>query len=919
VGDVAQAAGRRPFVVGRERERARLEAFVVDVPHGARGLVISGEPGIGKTALWAYAVHRSRDAGMRVLVARPAEEEMPQAGLGLVDLFEHVGPAAAVFDAADDPFARGRAVLETLRGLAEATPLIVAVDDVQWLDSISARALRFALRRLDAEPVGLVATVRAGSRADGLSGTGGALQPGRSEQLDLGPLTLGELRTVLAGTVESISRPTLRRIHEISGGNPLYAIELARALAGRRSHPAAGLALPESLQAAIARRLETVPPELAPLLETTSALGHTTVRELQETLTDVNADVLLAIADRQELLVIEESLHVRFSHPLIASAVYAGMGLLERRRLHARLAGQAVDPDVRARHLALSTDVPDEHVAGLLEEAATRASARGAVELATDFAEHSCRLTPPGETTAARRRALARIEHLAAAGEVSRALTLADELVASLPEGPARAEALVQRAALEDDDRATAEGLLLSALDEAGGDEALRGRALSQLAQLRRWRSGDLRGALDCAREALELVRRAGDRRHEVYAAAYLAHLETLSGTPNPDLMAQAVDLEEEIGIPQLAIGPRTLLAKQLLWGGELAAARSLLDADYASVVRAGREIMRPQHFYDLSLLECAAGNVELAEELAGKGVQAAHDAENPYAERELLYPLALARVWLGKTDEARATAARLRDEALQHDIRPLVVRQQIVLGLLELTEGDAAAAVGPLTDAAAWLDERGFAHPGAFPVLPDAIEALVLTGDLGAAEALLERLERQAVPLGSVWVRAASERSRGIVDLAAGRADDAAAALTRAVAAFDELGYRPDAARAQLVLGRASLRAGRRTLAADCLADARARFAAMGARRWEERACEELERAAPGRAAGELTATERQVAALVAEGMRNREIGQTLFMSVATVEAHLTRIYRKLDLRSRSELARLVVEGAVAVDDEPG
>ena len=916
MGDAAPAPGRKPLVVGRERERASIDTFAVDLLLGVRALLIRGDPGIGKTALWAHAVEKCRGAGLRVLVARPAEEEMPRALLGLVDLFEHVEGAAGVLDGGDDPFARGRAVLEALRRLSGAAATVIAIDDLQWLDSASARALRFALRRLDAEPVGLIATVRASSGPEALSAMVNALPPGRSELLDLGPLSLGALRTVLAGTVEAISRPLLRRIHEVSGGNPLYAIELARAFAVRRGpQPAVGLPLPDSLQAAIARRLATAPAGLAPLLESTSALGHPTVKELREALAGSDLDALLAIAEREELLVVEDSLRVRFSHPLLASAVYAGMGRLARRAVHARLADRAIDPDARARHLALATDTADERVAALLEEAAAHAGGRGAPELAAEFAEHSLRLTPPSHPDAAHRRALTRIEHLAAAGEVGRARALAGELIARLPPGPDRAEALVQHAELDDDDRATAEGLLLAALDEAGEDERIRGRALNQLANLRRWRSGDVRGAIECAREALALAQRAGDGRHEVYAAAYLAHLETLIGAPNPDLMASAVALEEQVGVPSLAIGPRTLLAKQLLWGGELAAARALLGAEYASVVHSGREIMRPQHFYDLSLVECAAGNLEQAEELVRQGMQAARDAENPYAERELLYPAALVQAWLGKAEEARLTAVRLREESIQHEIRPLVVRQQMVLGLLGLAEGDPAAAAEPLTEAAAWLEEMGFAHPGAFPVLPDAIEALVHSGDGDAAEALLERLEREAASLASPWPRAAAARSRGLVALGAGRTGEAVAALEEAVATFDELGYRLDAARAQLLLGRALLRHGRRTAAADRLVDARDRFAATGAAIWEARAQEELERAAPGRAAGELTAAERRIAALVARGLRNREIGQELFMSVASVEAHLTRIYRKLDLRSRSELARLVVEGTVEVE----
>ena len=205
-----------------------------------------------------------------------------------------------------------------------------------------------------------------------------------------------------------------------------------------------------------------------------------------------------------------------------------------------------------------------------------------------------------------------------------------------------------------------------------------------------------------------------------------------------------------------------------------------------------------------------------------------------------------------------------------------------------------------------------GYRNPGAFPVLPDAIEALALSGDQAAAEALLARLEQEAEAIASPWALAAAERARGTLALARGSPGDAAALLRSAADAFERLGCAPDAARAVLLHGRALLRAGRRAHAADALADARRRFAAIGAPLWEARATAELERAAPGRARGELTPTERRIAGLVAEGRRNREIGQALFMSVATVEAHLTRTYRKLGIRSRSELARRVADGTL-------
>jgi DNA-binding NarL/FixJ family response regulator len=245
------------------------------------------------------------------------------------------------------------------------------------------------------------------------------------------------------------------------------------------------------------------------------------------------------------------------------------------------------------------------------------------------------------------------------------------------------------------------------------------------------------------------------------------------------------------------------------------------------------------------------------------------------------------------------------------------VVRARWVLGLVALSEGDPAAAARELVPAADLLEEMGYRHPGAFPVLPDAVEALAGSGEFAPARALLDRLNAQAAAIDTPWIRGLAERAGGVLVATEGDPESALPLLQSAAERFEHTGHRPDLARTLFARGRAQVRAGHRTLAADALADARDRFDAMGAARWAARAAAELERVAPGRSTGELTATEQRVAALVAEGMKNRQIAQALFVSVATVEAHLTRMYRKLDISSRSELTRLVADGSVGVDRE--
>ncbi|MGZ8783529.1 MAG: AAA family ATPase [Gaiellaceae bacterium] len=496
-------------LVGREAECARIDAFVSAAAAGPRTLVIRGEAGIGKTTLWRHAVERCRDAGFQVLLTRCSQEEMPLALGGLVDLFEHVDQDL-VATGTDDPLQRARAVLAALRRLATGGPTVIAIDDVQWLDSASAGALRYAIRRLDTEPVVVLATLRDPSEVADPLGVATMRIPGQHETLALGPLSLGAIRRLLDGIVAAISRPALRRIHAVSGGNPLYAIELARVVerAGPGFRMWDGLPLPDSLQAAIAERLQHAPRSLDGLLEVVAASGPTTVAELRATLPDEDVPALLTAAEREELLVVEDGLTVRFTHPLLGSAVYGRMRPLERGSLHAELAGRTADPDARARHLALSTHEPDTRVAALLDEAAGRASARGALDLAAELARHSLRLTPADEGDAARRRALAEIGHLAAAGEVGRALELVDRLIQALDAGPGRVEALVRRAALQGEDFEQVEPLLVQAVEEAGDDELARARVLDELGFLRGSLRGDFAAGLENAREALAIAER---------------------------------------------------------------------------------------------------------------------------------------------------------------------------------------------------------------------------------------------------------------------------------------------------------------------------------------------------------------------------------------------------------------------------
>src|SRR5262245_8953469 len=893
MSNAATAVGGRELV-GRAAERDRLFAFASTLADGPGALLIGGEPGIGKTMLWRYGVQRCREAGFAVLVTRPAEEDMPVALVGLVDLFEHDELDAEALRADDDSGGRGRAVLAAVQRLASERPVVVAVDDLQWLDLASARALAYSLRRLTDEPVGGLVTGRLDSEPPVVR----SLAAGRVETLELAALGLDDLRRMLEGTVAAIPRPTLRRIHEISGGNPLFALELARSLrAGTRLDGA--LPLPHSMQGVIEQRLSSVTAELRPLLETAAALGPTSTDELRAALPETDVDPLLALAGEQELLLVEDG-GVRFAHRLVGSVVYGRMGPIDRRRLHARLAADARDPEVRARHLALSADEADEATAALLEGAAARARSRGAFDVAAELGRHGVRLTPVGDPDGRLRRGLAEVADLAQAGDVGRAIDVSNRLIEGLPPGRGRALALVQHSDLETEHPELVIASMERALADAGDDVPLRAKVLQELGLSRFLCLGDLRGALVDVREAVAILSGLGDPRASALAEACRAHLEAIAGKPDPETMARTVALEDELAAPPLSWRPRVLLAKQRRWAGELRAARTLREGGDAPT-----ENQRPYRLYDVALIECAAGDFAAAGEIVRQGLEAARDAGDGFGERAFYYPLGLLQTWLGEATAARETVGRLLERALA--VRELldVVASRRILGLLALSEGDYEAAVEELTEGARLLREIGIGNPGLYPVLPDAVEALARLGDLAGAVELLERLQTQATGVGSAWGLTVADRSRGLVLLAGGETEKAAAILERAVASFDELEHRPDAARALLALGQAHWRGGRRTLATEALTEARDRFAGMGAVLWERRASQELARVSPARGAGELTPAERRVAALVVNGRKNREIAQELFVTVATVEAHLTRIYRKLDIRSRSELAK--------------
>ena len=439
-----------------------------------------------------------------------------------------------------DPRALGVAVRSALELLAE-DGLVVAIDDLQWLDPSSASALGFALRRLPDADILLIWTRRLGAGEES-SAVEDALEPDRIDRIRVGPLSIGAIHQLLHGRLSrTVARSTLLRLHEASGGNPFYALELARALGeeGAVRDPTLPLPVPARLEELVTARLAGFIGVTREALVLASAHARLTVPELGDLGIERSAlDPALA----ENVIELERDT-VRFTHPLLASVLYQGLSAEERQRTHGRLAEFAGDPVARARHLALSTDRPDAGLATALEQAATAAAGQGAPIVAAELGEHALRLTPAQSPADVDRRASAAARAHLAAGDVKRARELADDLVARAPAGAERAEALVLMAQVESDDPGRVIPLLEDALREAVALPALRASIHQRLSLIVRFTQG-LAAAEVHARASVELAEELADDGLRGAALAGLAIIRFNAGEPGAlELAEQAHDL----------------------------------------------------------------------------------------------------------------------------------------------------------------------------------------------------------------------------------------------------------------------------------------------------------------------------------------------------------------------------------------
>ena len=433
-------------LVGRESELGVVETFFCS--ERPRAVAIVGEPGIGKTTLWQAAVEHARAQGARLLVARPTESEARLAFAGLADLLadvpdelfarlpepQRLGLDVALLHAvsARPPERRvvGAGFLTLLRALASESEVVCAIDDLQWLDASSAAVVEFALRRLTEEPVRGLFSVRALELARApLRALARDLEV---EHLELGPLSVAALHRVLTQELgRTCPRPTLVRIAQAAGGNPLYALEIARELDRRGEHDVSRrVPVPHDLDALVRARVRALPPEAR------SALLRAAVLARPNTETIDPGD--LAAAEDAGLVRVEMDGRIEFVHPLFASAVYSAAPAARLREAHRAVADLAADPEERARHLALAGAAPDAEVVRELQAAAGHARMRGSPDSAAELTGLALRLLP-ADAPARLELQLELAEQLHLASDFSAARALLEELRTTLEPGDLRA------------------------------------------------------------------------------------------------------------------------------------------------------------------------------------------------------------------------------------------------------------------------------------------------------------------------------------------------------------------------------------------------------------------------------------------------------------------------------------------------
>jgi DNA-binding NarL/FixJ family response regulator len=899
--------------------------------NGGQALVWAGDAGIGKTQLWHATVNSARERGMTVLTSTSSSAEAQLAFTTIGDLFESVvadvlpelpplqkealESALLIREPLGTPLdgrTLGVALVAVMRSLAAEHPVLLAVDDAQWIDASSAHVLSFMLRRLSDAAVGLLATVR-GPRLDVLYDLDRSFAGLR--QIVVEPLSIGAIHSLIVRRLgTSLPRPILTRVYEASGGNPFFAQELARGIAaGTLDAVGPTVPLPDSLHALVEQRLAALPTSAAVTLVSAAALATPSVSALQPLSSTVVAD--LEVAERHDVIRFDGD-RIRFTHPLLVPACYALLPLHRRRDIHRGLAELDLDIEERARHLALATVGPDAEVASALDEAADRAMRRGAVQAAAELAERATALTPPELASELSRRQVIAADLAVEAGDSAKARRLLEQVVATASPGPLRAEGLSRLA----DVRALSEGnpasteLLLLALEEPDLAIGQKARILGALA----WNAavgGDSAAATQYAATALNLAEQLGDLEVLVDSLTTSADITFWRyGSICRELLARATVLRERAresmgadprgadlrSADPRSADPRNVLAHQLGRADHFDEARQLWDGLISECDRRNDPTAADPRFFR-SRMEVSAGRWTQALELCSEAVAIAQQTGRGITEPLCEMIASEIAAYRGTVD--RALVRDQVETARRMGYGGAVHRLNRALATADLASDNPAAAwaeVASLFEGITDMDEVLAQLAGSV-----AIEALVGIGRDAEAERLLDLLDARAAT-ADTDLRALADRGRGLVLHARGHHDDAIALLERAAEVRELPAERNpfEQARTLFLLGRVRRESNLKKAARDALEQAAEIFERLGAKQWLERTRAEIRRIG-GRnvTTGEFSETERRIVELVVAGRMNREIAAELYLSPNTVAWNLSRVYRKLGVTSRTGL----------------
>jgi DNA-binding CsgD family transcriptional regulator len=930
-------------LVGRAGELGIVSGFLADTLGEPRALLIDGEPGIGKTSLLREILVLARDRDYRVLSCRPTRSEMDLSYIGLVELLGGVDDE--VIDGLPDPQARmlnmvlrreepegafdrlslGVAVVGAVRAVAATRPVLIAVDDAQWLDPASARMIAFVVRRLTGTAARIAMVRSQGDWSARLEhdraqpppgddpvnwGTelARAMPEGRIDTIRLGPIGASELSRILRRVLGWVPAwPRLLRIAELSAGNPMHALELARAFGGTRSGGDLEGVLPDSVLDLARSRIARLPADVRAAVELASvprAARLDLLSQLDPAVPDPGD--ALAAARRSGIVTIDAE-QIRFTHPILAAAVYGSIPDGRKRELHRTAAGLCDDPEERARHLATAARGPDARVAAALDEAAERAWRRGAPDAAAELLRLACQLTPAtaDDALVLRRIAFGRLLH--GAGDGPGAIAELEALVASLPPGPARARAryhLMYIVRLSGSlGRAVDHGVLAAA--EAAGDPSLQSQVYEMLSRIS---DDDIERKLDAARKGLQALGRVPDPDPDVvfHVRAALVEAEFYAGlgTHLERLEGLSPGARRRFPPVRTASGGDDLIGRLLTYDGRIEEGLDTLRGMYERASVESRSIL-PAVLGWMAEAQLSAGRFAAAAELTREAIERAEETGGKDGTPWEVGFHAVALAMLGRLDEAETVATRVRelaeaDPSVGLDEAPA----RLALGIIALAQGRFSDAVAHLGNLDGMKRRAGIREPRLCAHAGDLVEALVGAGELTEAAEILARFEAEAVTSGGQWSLAAAARCQALVLAARGHLDGALAAAERSLSLFDGLPMPFERARTIFAVGQIRRRRREKRLAREALTEALTTFENLQAPVWADRARTELARIPQRRAADGLTPTEETIARLAAEGLTNREIADRAFLSPKTVEVNLTRIYRKLGVRSRAVLA---------------